>query len=104
MPDSEVNPAFALLVKAHLSRLGMPAAAFAKAVGISEALMSRMLAAKRYPPETLDKWAEVLGIEGDERERLLETGGLTRCPDYICELVARLQRENQRLRKAAHKG
>ena len=100
MPDSDVPPAFSLLVQSYLSKRGLSASGFAKEVGTDPTYMSRFLAARRYPPEDLMPWAKALELTGEELKRFIEEGYLTRTHPYIAAMFERQRKEIEQLRSA----
>jgi len=99
MADTDVSPAFSLLVQSYLSKKGLSGSTFAKLVDADQTYMSRCLSARRYPPEDLEPWADVLDLKGEERERFLEEGYLTRTHPYIVSFVERQRKELDKLRR-----
>jgi hypothetical protein len=95
-PSSE---AFAHLLKFHLKKAKISGNAFAKATQTDPTMVSRVLSSDRYPPEDLESWVNQLDLAGDERERFLEAGYLTRCHPFIVQLVERLKKQQQTHRK-----
>lgn len=61
-------------------------------LGVKQGTLSQILAGTRPVPEgRVEAWADALGFTGLEREVFLDAALLTRCPQRIQELVARLQ-------------
>lgn len=80
---------FAELLAAYLKRAGdLSVAAFAERVGLSQPTMHRVATGGRPPDlDALDRWADVLGLEGDERATFILAGQLAHCPQPIVDLL-----------------
>ena len=91
-PDMPARMRFHELLAAYLCRADNLAAAFAERVRISQPTMSRIASGLRPPPpDDLDRWADVLGIDGAERDGFIEAGVLANMPRQGVELVERLE-------------
>ena len=70
---------------------------FARHIGVSPSTVTNY---KRRPPpaDSIEGWADALGLRGEERDRFLELGWLANTPVYIRERYLRLEVEVNRLR------
>lgn len=60
---------------------------FAAAVDDKQPHINAVKAGKRKPPlKGIDAWADVLGIEGAEREYFLDLAALTRAPERVLRM------------------
>jgi len=76
---------FASLLAKLLDRQGFSQRAFAREVGVIHSVINKVVNDLRPPPEDFHAWADVLGLDDEERERFVEAGYLRMCPEFIRE-------------------
>lgn len=78
---------FRQLLDGHLTRLGMSRLAFATAVGTSSGNLTNIFKGRRRPPLTqLRKWADVLGLNDNDKREFLEAAASEHSPDLASDL------------------
>ena len=96
---------FGDILREKIEAKGWTLREFARRSRTNDALLSRVIRAKRHPPlARLEGWATALGLVGADRQEFLEQGRLTLCPPEIAALVRQLRLENSRLRSKATDG
>ena len=86
-----------------LKKRGLTQRAFAQLVGKSESTISMIVSEKRRPSDKYaERWASELGLTGTEREIFIDAVHLSAASPRVRAMVARLERENKRLRKRLH--
>lgn len=90
---------FPELLAAYLRRKdGMSAQALGDQTGVSQSTMSRIALGQRAPDlDKLDSWADVLDLNGGERDGFLLAGQLAHCPQPVIELIERQDAEHAAL-------
>jgi len=84
-----VHPAFGVHLYGLLRQRGITLRAFAKSVGAVQPNITRIKQGRRpCPTEHAERWADELGLVGDERDRFLDLAALTHAPVRIQKLVA----------------
>jgi transcriptional regulator with XRE-family HTH domain len=76
---------------------------FCAIIGKREPTVSMyMTKARKISVKTGEKWADVLGLIGPERDAFLDAVHLSAASPRVRAMVARLERENRRLKKRLH--
>lgn len=103
MPPRPEYPTFARLLRAALERdEGRTGTWLAERLGFTQQHASDIITGKHRPPRgKIEAMAELLGLEGDQRQTFLDEAYLTHVPDFI---RARLTRLEDRLRSAISAG
>lgn len=79
--------------RARLTRI-----AFAKAIGSSSGFMTDVIKGRRTPPlDRLDAWADVLGLDGQERTLFLDLAALAHLPDEVRPRFLTIYQEHREL-------
>ena len=86
-----------------IAQKGLTVSEFARLVKVPQPNVSEIKrGARRAPLAGIEKWADVLGLEGDERERFLDLAALTHTPERIQRLIIDVERVlGQNLRQVA---
>lgn len=94
-----VPQSFQELLAAYLRRRsGMSATALGEQTGVPQSTMSRISLGQRPPDlDKLDPWADVLELDGEERDDFIVAGQLSHCPRQVVELIARQDEERDAL-------
>jgi transcriptional regulator with XRE-family HTH domain len=89
-----------------IARKGLTVSEFARLVKVRQPNISEIRrGARRAPRASIEKWADVLSLKGEERERFLDLAALTHAPERIQQLVLDAERAlGQGLRQAARGG
>lgn len=62
--------------------------------------MNNVIQGERRPPlDSLEPWADVLGLKGQERERFILAGQLAHSPEAVRKHLAKVEAELERLRR-----
>jgi len=94
-----VAASFGDILAEKIKAKGWTVREFARRSSSNDALVSRVIRAKRSPPlARLDAWAAALGLSGADRIEFIERGRLAVCPPEIVTLIAQLRIENARLK------
>jgi transcriptional regulator with XRE-family HTH domain len=85
---------------AYLRRAGIPASTLAERSDVSQSTMSRIALGQRPPDlDVLDRWAEMLDLDPQERAAFTFAGQLAHCPTAIVELLQLKDSERDALLK-----
>lgn len=91
---------FATIFQEHLDARGMNRRAFAEQVACHTALVTMVAKGRRrVPPHAIDRWADALGLEGEEREAFIDAGLTIKAHERIVEHIAGMRAEITMLRK-----
>jgi len=83
---------FGALLYELIGRGGMSVSGFAERAGIHQPHLSAIRHGRRPAPmHRLEAWADLLGLRGEERERFLDLGAMTHCPERVRALVDRAE-------------
>ena len=84
-------------MQAALDAVPISQRAFARKVGVSNAFVPLIIQGKRLPPlDAIPAWADVLGLKGAARERLIELAQLEHTPAAIRERYEAMRRKTGR--------
>jgi transcriptional regulator with XRE-family HTH domain len=87
-----VQKDFGHWLKALLKARGLEQKHAAELLGIAESTMSMIISGDRPPTlELIPRWAVVLCETREERERFIELGYLTHCPEWIVREYLRMK-------------
>jgi transcriptional regulator with XRE-family HTH domain len=82
MPWEDLITPFGDVLYARIHRMGMTTGQFAERVGISRPFLSQIANRKSPPPlDRMEKWADTLELEGDERDYFLDLAALELVPE-----------------------
>lgn len=83
-----VKRPFAELVRERLKALDMTQQQLAERLEMDATVLSRILNERLGPPlDDAQKWADALGLSGDERRTLVVSMGLVTTPDVVKEYL-----------------
>jgi hypothetical protein len=91
-----VRSTFASLLHGLLANRKLSSRAFARQIGRTSGFITGVLKGRLGPSDDVEKWADALGLEGDDRHGFLLLAGLTRSPEVVVEHV---QRQDARVRE-----
>jgi hypothetical protein len=89
-----------------IAEKGLSVSEFARLVKARQPNISEIRrGARRAPKAGITKWADVLGLKGEERERFLDLAALTHAPERIQRLVIDAEQTlGQELRRVSRGG
>jgi len=84
--------AFGELLYDLIARSGSSVSEFAAKAGIHQPHLSAIRHGQRPAPlKHLGDWADLLELSGEERERFMDLGAMTHCPERIQEMVREIE-------------
>ncbi len=93
-------PTFSEVFERALDKAQFKQLTFARKVGTSQGFLSSIIRGTRTPPlDRLDKWADALGLKGDERAEFVRLANLAHCPELIREDYLRMRTRLERLER-----
>jgi hypothetical protein len=84
-----VRSSFAALLLNLLASRELSSRAFARQVGRTSGFITGVLKGRLGPSDDVEKWADVLGLEGDDRHGFLLLAGLTHSSEIVVDHVRR---------------
>ncbi len=93
-------PGFGELLGKLLKERKLSQQTLAQHVGVSQATVSQVILGKTRPRlAKIRKWADGLGLQGQDREAFVQEAALCHAPPEVLELVDQLRRDLERCRK-----
>lgn len=95
-----MRSAFAAYLRGLLTERDLSARAFARLVGRSSGFLTEIMKGRQAPSDDSERWADALGLAGEERKRFLVMAGLARSPAVVGVYVRELEEKIRRLERA----
>lgn len=91
---------FAEVFASALAKSGLTQTAFAKQAGVAQPFVSQVAKGLRKPSlDNVERWAELLGLQGEERARFLRVGRLLHTPPEIRDEYLKLRAQSERAKR-----
>ena len=86
--------AYGEMLKSLIAQKGYGLREFAQRVGYAHSNISAIMAGRRPPPlDRIERWADALGLDGQERQEFLEEAYLAHAPQQVRHIVDRMRVE-----------